>query len=337
MIPSSSCGIPATAQAYSLNVAVVPAGPLGYLTLWPSGQSQPLVSTVNSDGRIKSNAAIVPAGSSGAITVFASSTTHVILDVNGYFVPAGQAGALAFYPVSPCRVLDTRNTTGPLAGPSLAGGQSRTFPIRSAFACNIPSQAEAYSLNLAAVPSGPLGFLTAWPTGQARPLAASLNASTGSVTANASIVPAGSNGSIDVFASAATDLVIDINGYFAAPASGGLSLYSVPPCRALDTRIPLGTPAGSGVRDVQVSAAGCGIPTSAPALVLGVTVVPAGILGYLTLWAQGQTQPVVASLNAQDGAITSNLAIVPSNDGWISSFATSPTHMVIDISGFFAP
>jgi len=71
-IPQSGCGIPDTAQAYSLNVAVVPPGPLIYLTLWPTGQPQPLVSTLNSfDGRVVANAAIVPAGMEGAVSAFA--------------------------------------------------------------------------------------------------------------------------------------------------------------------------------------------------------------------------------------------------------------------------
>ncbi|MGA2372090.1 MAG: YncE family protein, partial [Candidatus Korobacteraceae bacterium] len=55
-IPQGSCNIPSTAAAYSLNVTVVPHGPLGYLTIWPSGEAQPYVSTMNSpDGRIKAN------------------------------------------------------------------------------------------------------------------------------------------------------------------------------------------------------------------------------------------------------------------------------------------
>ncbi len=59
-VPSSGCGIPTTARAYSMNVTVVPAGPLSYLTLWPSGSVQPFVSTLNSfDGRVVANAAIL--------------------------------------------------------------------------------------------------------------------------------------------------------------------------------------------------------------------------------------------------------------------------------------
>src|SRR5437763_16780766 len=66
-IPSSACGIPNTAQAYSLNMTVVPRGPLGFLTAFPCGQPQPLASNLNSiDGRTKAVAAILPAGTNGA-------------------------------------------------------------------------------------------------------------------------------------------------------------------------------------------------------------------------------------------------------------------------------
>jgi hypothetical protein len=335
-IPNSACGVPSGAQAYSLNVAVVPAGPLGFLTLWPTGQTRPLASTLNSlDGRIKSNAAIVPAGAGGAVSVFATDTTDVVLDINGYFVPATDPTALAFYPITPCRIADTRTANAPLGGPSLGGGTTRTFSILSS-TCNLPATAQAYSLNFTAVPGGqPLGFLTAWPTGQSKPLVSSLNALTGTVVANAAIVKAGTSGSIDIFVSDTTDLVIDINGYFAPMDTGGLSLYGMAPCRVVDTREPVGSPAITSL-DVAVSASACGIPANAQAHVLSVTVVPPGPLGYLTLWPQGQTRPVVSTLNALDGAITSNLAIVPTGNGWISAFASDPTHLILDISAYFA-
>ena len=334
-IPASACGVPSTAQAYSLNVAVVPLGPLGYLTLWPAGQTMPVASTVNSlDGRIKSNAAIVPAGAVGAVSVFASNSTDVVLDINGYFVSAADPTALAFYPITPCRIADTRKAAlGLLGTPSMAGQESRTFPVLSG-TCNIPATAQAYSLNFTAVPPAPLGYLTTWPTGQAKPQASSLNAITGTVTANAAIVPAGTSGSIDVFASNPTDVVIDINGYFAPMVTGGLSLYGVTPCRLLDTRKPAGSPPVTSL-DVAVSASACGIPANAQAHVFSVTVVPPAPLGYLTLWPQGQTRPTVSTLNAVDGAITSNLAIVPTTNGSISAFASNLTHLILDISAYF--
>lgn len=228
---------------------------------------------------------------------------------------------------------DTRKGFGPLGSPALVAGQTRTFPIQSA--CGIPSTAQAYSLNFAAVPSAPLGYITAWPTGQNQPTVASLNAPAGTVTANAAIVGAGNGGSIDVFASNTTDLVIDINGYFAPMSAGGLSLYNMTPCRVLDTRKPIGTPPFTGEKDVVVSGGPCSLPM-AQAYVLSATVVPATSLGYLTMWPQGQSQPKVATLNALDAAITSNMAIVPTANGSVSAWATNATQLILDIFGYFA-
>jgi uncharacterized protein (TIGR03437 family) len=336
-VTDSLCGIPLTAKAYSLNVAVVPGGPLGYLTVWPTGQPQPLASTLNSlDGRVKSNAAIVPAGTGGAISVFASNPTDVVLDINGYFIAATDPAGLAFFPLTPCRVADTRNPDAPLGGPFLTGGVTRSFPVLSATACAIPGSAQAYSLNFAAIPGGPLGYLTAWPTGLSQPIVASLNAPTGAITANAAIIPAGAGGSIDIFASNNTDLVIDINGYFAPMAPGGLSLRDLTPCRVLDTRLPSGAPPFSGLRNVTIAGGSCAVPDG-QAYVLSAAVVPPGPLGYLTMWPTGQSQPTVATLNAVDAAVTSNLAIVPASGGKISAFASNPVHLILDIFGYFAP
>jgi hypothetical protein len=334
-IPSSACGIPSTAQAYSLNVAVVPSTTLGYLTVWPTGQTLPGTATLNSlDGRIKSSAAIVPAGTSGAISVFAADSTQVILDINGYFVPASTPGALSFYPVTPCRLVDTRN--GTLLTSGFSEGQTQTLPILSS-SCNVPNTAQAYSLNFVAVPTGRVGYLTAYPTGVTRPFVATLNDLTGTIAANAAIVPAGSGGSIDVFAADGTQLVVDITGYFAPPGAGGLSLYNLPPCRVLDTRQPPGSPAFTGELDVNVIGAGCGGTSSAQAYVLNATVVPPARFGYLTMWPQGTTLPLAATLNATDGAITNNLAVVPTNNTEISVFASDLTHLILDIFGYFAP
>jgi len=331
---NSSCGIPSSAAAYSLNVTVVPHGPLRYLTVWPSGQIRPLISTLNSyDGRTKANAAVVPAGVNEAISIYSSDTTDVVLDINGYFVPTSNNTALAFYPVTPCRVIDTRNPDGMLAGPFLTGGQAREFPVLAS-TCELPGSAQAYSMNFTAVPHGPLGYLTVWPTGQIQPYVSTLNAPTGTVTANAAIVPAGTNGEISTFADNDTDLIIDIDGYFAAPGQGGLSLYPSTPCRLLDTRSTSGAIAGE--LTVNVGGGPCGIPAAAQGYVLNATVVPASSLGFLSLWPDGQTQPLVSTLNAVDSATTSNMAMVPTLDGLIDSFASSPTQLILDISSFFA-
>ena len=96
----------------------------------------------------------------------------------------------------------------------------------------------------------------------------------------------------------ASDLVIDINGYFAPPDTGGLSFFPLAPCRVLDTRNPAGALPFNGKIDVNVGSSGCAAPASAQSFVLNATVVPPGPLGFLTLWPQGATQPLVSTLNA---------------------------------------
>jgi len=343
-IPASACGIPATAAAHSLNLTVVPLGPLGYLSVWPSGQPQPAVSTLNSaDGRVKANAAIVPSGVNGAVTVFGSNSTNVIIDINGYFVPDPEGLALAFYPLLPCRIADTRTGTGTFAGPSLAPSVARSFPIQAS-SCGIPATAQAYALNLTVVPSGALGFLSAWPAGSPQPGSSTLNAPTGTVVANAAIVPAGTGGAIDVIGTNPTDLIIDINGYFAPPGGpGALSFYAVTPCRIMDTRGADGTFGGpilgaAQARTVPIQSSACNIPSTASAYSLNATVVPPAPLGFLSLWDTGGAQPSVSTLNAYDGSIVANAAIVPAGtSGAINAFASNATQLILDINGYFAP
>jgi hypothetical protein len=334
-IPQSACGIPSSAIAYSLNVTAVPTGPLTYLTIWPSGQPQPTVSLLNSDGRIKANAAITPAGVNGGVSIFATNQTEIILDINGYFVDAGTTtSALAFFPVTPCRLVDTRNAAGAFGGPYMAAGSSRTFPVQSG-SCGLPAIAQAYSLNMTAVPRGPLDYLTMWPSGQPQPLVSTLNATTGAITANAAIVPAGSGGDVSVYVSDSSDIVLDVNGYFAPTASDGLSLYTTTPCRILDTRLTSGS--FDGTLTVGVEPSACRPSPAAQAYVLNATIVPPGELDYLSLWPNGEEQPTVSTLNAIDGAITSNMAIVPTINGYIDAFSSNQTQLILDLSSYFAP
>ena len=164
------CRIPTSAAAYSLNVTVVPHTTLGYLTIWPTGEAQPVVSTMNSpDGRIKANAAIVPAGSSDAVSVYVTDTTNIILDIDGYFTPPG-SGTYQFYPLTPCRIVDTRNGDGGM----LQAGVERDYTIPPI--CDVPSSATAYSFNVTVVPTnGELDYLTVWPQGETMPVVSTLN------------------------------------------------------------------------------------------------------------------------------------------------------------------
>lgn len=296
-----------------------------------------LVSALNSeDGRVKANAAIVPAGNSGgAVSVFATDTTNVLLDIAGYFAPVSSS-TLAFYSVTPCRTADTRN------GQSVQAGQETDFTVVST-SCNIPASAQAFSLNITALPKGRLQYLTVWPTGQTQPVVSTLNTLTRTVTANAAIVGAGTSGLVAVYPTDNTDLLIDIDGYFAPPAPSltPLSLYATAaPCRVLNTRPPLGNGAFNGtlVPPVDVWGSPCNVPSTAQGYVFNATVVSPGPMAYLTLRPDGGGQRNVSTLNAYDGALTSN-RVVPAGttNGKVDAYADGLTNLILDISSYFAP
>jgi hypothetical protein len=296
------------------------------------------------DGRVKANAAIVPAGNN-AVSVYASDTTDLVLDIDGYFAAPG-AGTLQFHPLTPCRIADTRKDNYPqgLGQPHLSQFVARDFPVLDSSCIPQGVAPAAYSLNFTAIPypylGNFLGYLEIWPKDQqpTNPVS-TLNNPTGTLVANAAIVPAGTDGEITAYASNDTDVAIDINGYFSAAGGGGLSLYPTVPCRVIDTRhVGNGQPfTGTLNPPVDVLDSSCGVPNTAQAYVFNATVVPSPTLGYLTLWPNSEGQPVVSTLNAYDGLVTSNMAIVPNNNGKIDAYANGMTQLILDISSYFAP
>ena len=168
------------------------------------------------------------------LTSSALLAQHVDIPLTNWTVPpyTGSSGRITtmsdisgprpFIPIQPCRVVDTRGGgvfTGTYGPPALAANATRSFDINSAAHCpGIPDGADAYSLNFTVVnTTGGPGDLRAWPTGNPPVQTTSvLNWTTANVIiANATIIGAGTNGSIDVTAAGfGAQLLIDINGYF---------------------------------------------------------------------------------------------------------------------------
>jgi hypothetical protein len=146
--------------------------------------------------------------------------------------------ALTFVAITPCRLVDTRgaaagfNGIAPFSGPSIGAGTTVTIPVQSSTEATantapapcgiIPSTAQAYSLNITVVPvvGGSIGYISLWPSGAPQPIVATLTAIQGLVATNSAIVPGGvPSGGVSIYNSgpAATDVVVELNGYFAAP------------------------------------------------------------------------------------------------------------------------
>ncbi len=172
--------------------------------------------------------------------VFAQTTELANWPSPLYWVPDAQSskdgraaaitGQIPLVAVTPCRLVDTRPEyaggifNGPFGQPGLGNPNPATRDIPIPLGqCGIPASAKAYSLNITVVPGGPLQYLTAYPTGSPRPNVSTLNAFQGQIIANAAVVPAGTNGSISIFVSDPTHVIVDINGYYSDLAGGGAS------------------------------------------------------------------------------------------------------------------
>jgi hypothetical protein len=203
-----------------MTLTAVPQGPLFFLTVWPAGiTTPPTGSSLNSfDGRIVANAVIVPASTDGSIQVYSPNPTDFFIDINGYFAPDDGKTGLSYYPVTQCTAANSADQlySGAFGGPPYPGGARSIAVPASPFCGPIPSSAKGYAVNLTANPHGNvLGFVTLLPTGAPVPTASMLNDFQKQVVTNSAIVPAGPNGSIDVFTNGGpADIQVMISGYF---------------------------------------------------------------------------------------------------------------------------
>jgi hypothetical protein len=126
-------------------------------------------------------------------------------------------GTDGFYPLPPCRLVDTRGPAGPRGAPNLScDGSTRVFEVTGA--CGIPPEATALSLNIVAANPTVLGHVSLFETGTT-PQTSTLNFGAGQTRANNSILPLTvAPGTLSVLcvglSAGQVDLVVDVNGYF---------------------------------------------------------------------------------------------------------------------------
>ena len=338
-------GVPATGvAAVVVNVTAVDPRGGGFVTVFASGTAQPVASNLNvTAGQIVPNLVTAAVGPDGRLALFASTTTHLIVDVMGWFPTGG-----TFTPTAPSRLLDTRpgqpTVDGRSAGSgALGAGGSIRVPVTGRG--GVPARgAGAVVVNVTAVEPYAGGFVTVFAAGGPRPLASNLNVVPSGIVPNLVIVSIGADGQIELFGSASTHLVVDVLGWF--PADG--AFHGTSPSRLLDTRP--GQPTIDGLAEgagqtssgvpmrVRVTGRG-GVPASGVgSVVVNVTSTDARGAGFVSVYASGAPRPTASNLNVVAGQIVPNLVITAiGSDGRIELYASSPMHLIVDVMGWFPP
>lgn len=214
-------GVPLTATAITGNLTVVGQTWGGYLSVTRTPTASPATSTLNFPvGDTRANGVFAPLDGTGSLSIVykggSGSTTHVVLDITGYFEP-GTAG-LRFVPMNPARVMDTRGTSIPFGLSGVFHSKvSRILPIAGHW--GLPTAAAAVSGNLTVVGQTGAGYVTVSPAAPPpTPPTSTLNFPVGDVRANGLVNPLnGSGETYLVYISGTgktTHLVMDLSGYF---------------------------------------------------------------------------------------------------------------------------
>jgi hypothetical protein len=204
-------------SAVSLNVTVTNPVASGFITVYPCDQELELVSSVNFvAGQTVANAVIAPLAADGTICFHSNVQTDIIVDISGWFPSESGYAAAA----SPARVFDTRPGESPGAlrdVPKVKIGGLTELKVDMTSLTDItpPLGVAAVSLNVTVTNPVGSGFVTVYPCGT-RPLVSSVNFIAGQTVANAVIAPLSDAGELCFFSNLGTDLVVDINGFFAA-------------------------------------------------------------------------------------------------------------------------
>ena len=110
--PASPMVIPSDASAVAMNLTVVRPSADGFATVWPCGSDRPLASNLNYvAGRNRANAVIAPIGADGTVCVYVNRSSHVVVDVAGWFRGGDDP---SFFGAAPVRLVDTRFAVGPI-------------------------------------------------------------------------------------------------------------------------------------------------------------------------------------------------------------------------------
>ncbi len=253
---------------------------------------------------------------------------------------------LAFSAIAPTRAYDTRTGLGVFPG-DVRSDTTRLIDLPA------PASAQAALVNITVTNNAGWGFLEAWAPRSLRPPTSVVNVvQPGEDVANASVVTLDAQGRFVLHAAMATDVVVDVLGWFSTtPGTATAGRFvAVDPGRLIDTRQPAGAQLSSGSSNPYVETAGrvdvpvagqLGVPAAsdigAAVVVLTALGTTAPQSGFATAHPGGSMVPNASNVNTNgNGDIRANLAVVPiAADGSLSVTLERVDDVIIDVVGYF--
>jgi hypothetical protein len=306
----------------------------------------------------------------GTVTYSVSANTGAArtgtISIAGQTFTVNQAGSnptsngLQYFPLAnPIRLLDTRAGQSACYAPGqpIAGQSVRTQPAQvTCQGLNIPATAAAIVGTATAANTPGEGHLRLYPSGEERPFVSNVNFIPGRTVSNSFTVKLGTNGAFDIFASSVSDVIIDVTGYYAPPAPGGLYYHPLPkPIRLLETRpdyrcsdcgydqtaAPLAANQSRLQRaHISYLTPTITIPTTARVITGNATTVNRGFTtaGKIVLYPGDINQvPLTESINfVANQTIPNAFTVRLDNSGQFNIYTSAQTHFLIDVTGYYS-
>jgi N-acetylmuramoyl-L-alanine amidase len=191
-------GVADDAKAVAVVVTAVSPEAAGSMVMFASGATPPPTHSLTFEANQNTaNSTLVQIGADKQICIQTTAQSDFVVDVTGFF----ELNA-AYQSLPPYRKLEVTHASGTTHCYPLAGVDS------------IPADAQAVAFNLTAVAPTEAGFVTAFPNGTQRPVASNLNYAVGGNTTNGVISKIGDNGEVCFYQQGASQLLVDVVGYW---------------------------------------------------------------------------------------------------------------------------
>jgi hypothetical protein len=351
-------GIPANATGVIANLTVTSPTAGSYLTVWPTGQAQPVVSNINFvPGETIANMATLALGNAGMLELRNDAgTTHAIIDVIGWFGPdleppempfLDPSGAAVFMPITPQRVFDSRPTLQYPVSNHLIGGAPRGITVPISLVPPTVGNIYGVLVNLTAINPTADTYLTAYSlrtSSSVPPNTSNLNLAKGTVRANLAVVEWTGEQFLVLNKSGLTHFVVDVLGFFVTPPvdihNDAGRVVVLPPIRRVDTRkthdpfLPLedgGFPFPKAFDDTH----------NIGGVIFNSTVTNPSAPGFMTMFPWDVTEiPYVSTSNFVAGQTVANqswvrLGAAPDNYIGVWNASKGTTDVILDVQAIF--
>ena len=263
----------------------------------------------------------------------------------------GTPTGTTYTPITPIRVLDSRDGTG-LPGHTAAkfvSSAPRSFPVAGVTidSVTIPPNAVAVTGNVTVTRQNAAGFVAVTPTALSNPPSSTLNFPLGDTRANNVTVPLSSQGTLSMTykatAAKTTDLVFDVTGYF-LPDDSAATYHPVSPTRLLNSVTGIGQPGGAPARFVAgvpqtFTIGGAPIPSGATAITGNLTVTNQTKAGFLAVTPTPTSTPGSSNLNFPLADNRANGFTAPLNGNQLSivymAVTGATTDVILDVTGYY--